>query len=470
MGTELWRHGAGELAGMIASKEVSSREVVEAHLDRIAKVNPHLNAIVRHLGDQARDGADAADRAQASGSTLGPLHGVPFTIKENIDLAGTPTTNSLPAFADAIAATDAPIVERMKAAGAIPIGRTNLPDLGLRVSTSSSLHGLTRNPWHPDRTAGGSSGGEGSALASGMSPIGLGNDIGGSLRNPAHCCGIASIKPTQLRVPHATVVPPLDGMLTAQFMLSNGPMARSVADVRLGLRTIAGAHRRDPYSASVPLDGMGPTTGKLRIGVVTDPAGSPTHAHVRSSVRTAADALSNAGHHVSDAELPRFTDIAQLWGAWLAADVRTMLPLLEMVMGPDAISFLRANEEATPHASVDEYIGMQTTRQTIAREWAAFFADYDGIVLPVWTHPAFTHDADIASAEAVAHTLDQLRPVMPANLLGLPAVVVPAAIHDGLPMGVQVMADRWQDLTALAVAEDIERAVGRFTPIDPVLA
>ncbi len=167
---------------MIANKEVSSREVVDAHLERIAEVNAHLNAIVRLLADEARAGADAADRAQASGATLGPLHGVPFTIKENIDLAGTPTTNSLHAFADAIAATDAPIVERMKAAGAIPIGRTNLPDLGLRVSTSSSLHGLTRNPWHPDRTAGVSSGGEASALASGMSPIGRGNDIGGSHR------------------------------------------------------------------------------------------------------------------------------------------------------------------------------------------------------------------------------------------------------------------------------------------------
>jgi amidase len=470
MSTELWRHGAGELAAMIADKTVSSREVVDAHLDRIAEVNPHLNAIVRLLADEARSGADAADRAQANGATLGPLHGVPFTIKENIDLAGTPTTNSLPALADAIAATDAPIVERMKAAGAIAIGRTNLPDLGLRVSTSSTLHGLTRNPWHPDRTAGGSSGGEASALASGMSPIGLGNDIGGSLRNPAHCCGIASVKPTQLRVPHATVVPPEDELLTAQFMLSNGPMARSVADVRLGLRTIAGAHRRDPYSAPVALDGMGPTSGTLRIGVVTNPAGSPTHAHVSSAVRAAADALTAAGHKVSDVDLPRFTDIAQLWGAWLAADVRTMLPLLEMVMGPEAISFLRANEEATPHASVDEYIAMQTTRQKIAHEWADFFADYDAIVLPVWTHPAFTHDADIGSAEAVAHTLDQLRPVMPANLLGLPAAVVPAAMHDGLPMGVQVMADRWHDLTALAVAEDIERAVGRFTPIDPVLA
>ena len=470
METDLWRHGAGQLAEMIAAKVVSSREVIDAHLARIAEVNPHLNAVVRVLADEARAGADAADAALGRGDTVGPLHGVPFTIKENLDLAGTPTTNSLPVFADAIASSDAPIVERMKAAGAIPIGRTNLPDLGLRVSTFSSLHGLTRNPWHPHRTAGGSSGGEGSALASGMSPIGLGNDIGGSLRNPAHCCGIVSIKPTQLRVPHASVIPPEDGMLTSQFMLSNGPMARSVADVRLGLRTIAGAHRRDPYTVPLPLDGMGPISGHLRIGIVTDPTGTPTHGSVSASVRTAADVLGAAGHHVVDVALPRLTDIAQLWGAWLAADVRTILPLLEMVMGLDAITFLRANEAATPVASVDDYIAMQTTRQTIAREWSAFFGDYDAIVLPVWTHPAFTHDADIASAEAVAHTLDQLRPVLPGNLLGLPAAVVPAAIHDGLPIGVQIMADRWHDLTALAVAETIEQGVGRFTPIDPVLA
>ena len=470
MGEELWRHGAGELAAMIASKQVSSREVVDAHLDRISEVNPHLNAIVRVLADEARAGADAADVAQAGGALLGPLHGVPFTIKENIDVADTPTTNSLPTMAEAVATVDAPIVERMRAAGAIPIGRTNLPDLGLRISTSSTLHGLTRNPWHPDRTAGGSSGGEGSALASGMSPIGLGNDIGGSLRNPAHCCGIASIKPTMLRVPNATMIAPEDGSLTVQFMLSQGPMARSVADVRLGLRTIAGAHRRDPYSAPVPLDGIGSVTGPFRVGVVTDPAGSPTHSSVSATVRTAADGLSAAGHQVSDVELPHFADIARLWSAWLNADVRMMLPILEMVMGQSALTFLKSIEEASPPTTLEQYIGMQTERQTIARMWSAFFADYDAVILPVWTQPAFEHDADIASVDAALHTIDQLRPALPANYLGIPAAVVPGAVHDGLPMGVQVLADRWHDLTALAVAEEIERSVGRFTPIDPVLA
>src|SRR5579859_6673750 len=208
--SELWRRGAVELAAMIRDREVSSREVVQAHLDRIEMVNPHLNAIVRLLPDQALAAADAADRAVADGSRLGPLHGVPFTVKENIDLAGTPTTQAVPALAEAVAPVDAPHVERLRAAGAIPLGRTNLPDFGMRVHTDSALHGLTRNPWDATRTAGGSSGGEAAALAAGMSPLGLGNDIGGSLRNPANACGIASIRPTLGRVPDAHTGPAVD--------------------------------------------------------------------------------------------------------------------------------------------------------------------------------------------------------------------------------------------------------------------
>jgi amidase len=199
--TELWKQGPAELAAIIAGKEASSAEVIDAHLARIADVNPHLNAITRVLGDEARAAARAADAALAAGEPLGPLHGVPFTVKQNIDLAGCATDNGVPALAQAISPVDAPIVERMKAAGAIPIGRTNCPDMALRVHTDSSLHGLTRNPWDPMRTAGGSSGGEAAALASGMSPVGLGNDIGGSLRNPASCCGIASLKPSAGMVP-----------------------------------------------------------------------------------------------------------------------------------------------------------------------------------------------------------------------------------------------------------------------------
>jgi amidase len=252
--SDLWRRSASELAALIARKEVSSREVVEAHLARIAAVNPKLNAIVKVLAEEARKGADEADRKVASQDALGPLHGVPFTIKENIDLAGTATTWGLPAFARAVVPLDVPVVERMRKAGAVPIGRTNLPDMGLRVHTHSSLHGVTRNPWNAGRTAGGSSGGEAAALASGMSPLGLGNDIGGSLRNPASACGIVSIRPSQGRVPDAGVIPAADRPLAVQMMQVNGPMARTVADVRLALQVISGAHPRDPWSLDTPAE------------------------------------------------------------------------------------------------------------------------------------------------------------------------------------------------------------------------
>src|SRR6185295_13676284 len=240
--SEIWQLPATELAQRIARRQLSSVEVVDAHLARIDAVNPALNAVVRILADEARAEAAAADRKLAAGESVGPLHGVPFTVKENIDMAGLPTTWGVPALAQAVVPVDAPVVERMRAAGAIPIARTNLPDMALRVHTDSSLHGLTRNPWHPGRTAGGSSGGEAAALASGMSPIGLGNDIGGSLRNPATACGIASIKPTLGRFPIANTVPAPDGSLTQQLMHVDGPMARTVADLRAALEILAGPH------------------------------------------------------------------------------------------------------------------------------------------------------------------------------------------------------------------------------------
>jgi amidase len=232
----LWAQSARRLADMIADRSVSSTEVVQAHLQRIDDVNPSLNAIVRRMDDSALELAARADSDLVAGRIHGPLHGVPFTVKENIDVAGTPTTNALVALAEAMAHRDAPVVERMRAAGGIPIGRTNLPEMGLRIHTDSALHGLTRNPWNSTRTAGGSSGGEASALASGMSPIGLGNDIGGSLRNPAHCCGVASIKPTAGVIPWATDIPPTSLGLASQLMLVEGVLARRVADVRMGDR------------------------------------------------------------------------------------------------------------------------------------------------------------------------------------------------------------------------------------------
>ena len=465
---EIWQHSATELAAQIKAKNLSSREVIDAHLARIAAVNPHLNAVVRVLADEARAAADRADRQTLAGGELPALHGVPITVKENLDVAGTPTTSGLVALKDAVAAVDCPIVERMRAAGAIPIGRTNLPDLGLRIHTHSSLHGLTRNPWHAGRTAGGSSGGEGSAISSGMSPLGLGNDIGGSLRNPAHCCGIASLKPTTNLLPMATVIPPESPGLSSQLMLVDGPMARRVADLRLALSIMAGPHPRDPFVVPAPLD-YPDTFAKVRVAVIAEPAGGATDAGIAGVIRNAATILTNAGFDVTEIAPPMYLESLLAWNELLTGDLTPMRPLLEMVMGDDAKTFIANTDSLTPVATPETLAALHSSRHAIAQAWSMFMADYPIIISPVWSQPAFAHGWDIETPANTLATIELLRPVMPANLIGLPAAVVPGGLADNMPVGVQVMARRFRDDQALAVAEVLETALGTITPIDPRL-
>jgi amidase len=460
---ELWRHGAGELARLIAAGEASAREVVDSNLERIEAVNGHLNAVTVVLAEEARAAADAADRIDGP---RGPLHGVPFTVKENIDVAGTATTQGLRALEQAVSPVDAPQVERLRAAGAIPIARTNLPDLGLRIHTDSSLRGLTRNPWDPGVTAGGSSGGEGSALASGMSPLGLGNDVGGSLRNPAHCCGIASIKPTPGRVPHATVIPPEDLGPAMQLMAVEGVMARTVGDVRLGLQAVAGMSPRDPESVPVPLEVERPE-GR-RVAVVVEPPGGDTHPEIAAAVRRAADALADAGYDVVERVPPDYEQALEVWGRWLFTDIRAQEELLRQVMGPDAMKFLDFIDPLYPPLDAAGVVAALVERRRIHRAWSQFLLEHPLILSPIWTQPPFPHGWDVESEANAAATMSLMRPVMPANLLGLPAAAVPAGTAGGLPAGVQVMAERFQDLLTLEAAEAIETALGVQTPVDPV--
>ncbi|MAT05603.1 MAG: indole acetimide hydrolase [Acidimicrobiaceae bacterium] len=465
--SELWQLGALELADKIRSGETTSRAVVEAHLARIDAVNGHLNAVVRRLDGDALAAADAADAAVARGDTLGPFHGVPMTVKENIDLAGTATTQGVAALADAVASIDAPTVERMRGAGAIPIARTNLPDLGLRVHTHSSLHGLTRNPHHADRTAGGSSGGEASAIASGMSPLGLGNDIGGSLRNPAHCCGIASIKPTVGAIPMATVIPPQDQLLSSQQMLVEGPMARRVADVRTAFQVLAGPSPRDPRSVPATFAELG-AGERLTVAVLADPPGGNTHPEIAAAVRRAADHLADAGHEVVEATPPDYETAVEMWAALLLSDLSVTRPLLDEILGEDARKILDGFAAVAPESSVELSAHVQATRFRLMREWSEFFASHPILLSPTWGMPPFEHDADIGDNEELIR--DTLRPVLPANFLALPGAVVPCGSADGLPVGVQVLGDRFTDLRCLDVAAQIQSAVGAPVPIDPVTA
>jgi amidase len=465
--TDFWKFGASELAEMIRLGRATSVEVVEAHLARIEAVNGPLNAMVKVFGEQAVTRASEIDAALAKDEKPGPLAGVPFTVKENIDFAGLPTTNGVLGLAEAIAPSDAPVVERMKNAGGVAIGRTNLPDMGLRVHTDSALHGLTRNPWNPDRTAGGSSGGEAVCLAVGMSPIGLGNDVGGSLRNPASCCGIASIKPTMGRIPHANTIPMEDEGVVFQHMVAEGPMARRVADVRLGLSILAGGHIRDPRTVPMPLEPPTPLT--KRVALLAEPPAGKTDPRIGEVTRAAGQALEKAGYRVDEIEPPRYEEVVAVWNTLLMADIRVALPLLAPILSDDANQFLKFADAAVEPSTMENYAQAWLQRNSLQRAWGQFFTEWDAVLTPTWTQLPFEHGYDVSSASAAADVLELMRPVMPGNALGLPSAAVPAGVVDGLPVGVLVTGALWHDLTCLDIAEKIEAAgLVPQTPIDPV--
>ncbi|NES13803.1 MULTISPECIES: amidase [Micromonospora] len=465
--TELWRMGALEIAAAIRAGETTSRAVLDALRARIEEVNGHLNAVVG-LDENATAAADAADRAVAAGEPVGPLHGVPVTIKECIDVAGCATTHGAAALSQALAPRDAPLVERLRAAGAIPFARTNMPDFGARGHTDSSLHGRTHNPWDPAVTAGGSSGGEASAIASGMSPLGVGNDVGGSVRDPANRCGIAAIKASTGVVPHASSVPPEEALITYQLMLGQGVLARRVADVRAALLAVAGPHPRDPLALPVTLTAPDPDA-RLRVAVAAEPAGCDVDPAIAAAVRAAADRLAAAGHIVEEAAPTGYERILDIWSALVMNDFRVLLPALEGVLAGGSKAYLTYAQELVPPLNSATVTALYLERHATELRWHRFLSDWDVLLTPTGATPPPDHDADIASLDGLRGALDLLRPMLPANLMGLPAAVVPCGMAYGLPVGAQFTARRFGDLTALAAAQAVEDACGVLTPIDPVV-
>jgi amidase len=468
MTAALWKLGAGELAAAIRRREVSSREVVEAHLARIAAVDPACHAIGALLADSALAAADAADAAQARGDALGLLHGVPMTVKENIDVAGSATTQGVVAMKDAVPPLDAPHVAQLRRAGAIPIARTNMPEFGLRWHSESGLRGTTVNPWDASRTAGGSSGGDAVALATGMTPLGNGNDYGGSLRVPAQFCGIASLRPTLGRIAHASSIAPTELTPTLQLFMVEGPMARCVADLRLAFGAMSGRDARDPWWTAAPLEGP-PPREPVRVAVCADPGRGGVHPDVAAGVRRAADALADAGYAVEERELPRVSEAAAMWSSLCGAEVRAlMLPLFRPLLSPAACRFLDFWMAREPALELATYVQRLGERNAIARDWTQLHEEFPLVLASVCTEPPFVVGSDVESADAVEALLHSMRLVVAINVLGLPAAAVPVGVTGGLPQGVQLCADRYREDLCLAAAQAIEDRLGVVTPIDPV--
>src|SRR5579871_1670854 len=371
---ELWQLDAHDLAAAIRNRSVSAREAVEAHLTRIDALNPRLNALTAVLAEQALAAAAAADGTVARGRPAGPLLGVPVTIKENIDLAGTPTTWGAPALATAVAPVDAPHVAHLRAAGAIAIGRTNLPDFALRWHTDSALRGATVNPWDASRTPGGSSGGDAVALATGMTALGVGNDFGGSLRWPAQCCGITAIRPTLGRVPDAAALPPVNWPIGAQLMNVQGPMARRVRDLRLALEVMSRPSPRDPWYVPAPLIGPQPEA-PVRVALVRDPGGLGVDPAVAAGVARAAQALSSAGYAVEELSPPSVEHAAELWIRMAAVDIQAVRSTIEPIMSETARASLALEIAAAPRVDFSEYRQAFMGRQGLLRAWSEFLTD-----------------------------------------------------------------------------------------------
>jgi amidase len=464
MAKELWQESASTLAELIRSGQTSSREVAASHLLRIESVNPDVNAVVEVRPDEVLAEADAADAKLKSGATLGALHGVPFSVKSNLDVAGYATTEGTVALKDFVAASDSPIVDQMRRGGAVVLARTNMPDLGLRLNTESSLFGPTHNPWKHGYTTGGSSGGEAAAIASGMSPLGLGNDIGGSLRNPAYCCGVASIKPSRGRIAQGNPSALYEMAVNAQFMLVDGVLARTVGDVRRGLEAVMGAHHGDPQSVDVPLQGR-PVS--KRVALVPEPPGGETNKDVAEGVRVAGRALEAAGYDVEEVEIPLVLDAYFAWAELMMTTLGVLKPRLSSLLGEGGQKFLELTYMEFPPSTPESLELMFETRYRVARGWREFLTTYPLIVGPTWTQPPFVHGFDIQDVESAMKVIEMVRFVLPANLLGLPAACVATGVANGLPTGVQVIGDLYREDLCLDAAEAIEQSVGVLTPIDP---
>ncbi len=462
-----WRMGAGQLAAAVRARAISAREVVEAHLARIAEVNPRVNAVTVTLADDAIAAADAADRALAAGGDAGPLLGVPMTVKENIDVAGSATTNGLVVLKDAVPATDAPHIAKLKGAGAIVIGRTNMPDVGLRFHTDNALRGATLNPWDAARTPGGSSGGDAAALACGMSALGMGNDYGGSLRWPAQACGVMSLRPTLGRVPRFAAIPPEDGTMTAQLFSVHGPMARRADDLATAFAIMTAADARDPWWTPAQLEGP-PLDAPVRVAVCADPAGEGVDPDVAAGVRRAAGALADAGYAVEEVDFPMVAEARDLYSTLVVTELRAVTyPLLEPLASDGAKAFLQLAFETVPALDLAGYVQAWETRNSIARAWSVFAERYPLALGPVGTQQPFPAGFDIAGRAEFGAGMKLLRLTVTVNLLGLPSVAMPAGLAGGLPQGVQIIGRRYREDTCLAAARAIEERLPPVAPIDP---
>jgi len=445
------------MAEMVRTREVSSTELVTAHIQQIKRINPAINAVTELLSESALQAAQAADKHLAKGEPCGPLHGVPVSIKDSIDVAGTKCTAGTLGRKNAPPAQeDATLVKRLRDAGAIPLCKTNLPDLLFAYESDNLIYGRTNNPYDLERTSGGSSGGESALIATCGSPLGLGSDAAGSVRLPAHFCGIASIKPTTGRLPRTGHVPPAGGWVAEVWQI--GPMARYVEDLKLAMELLSGEDGLDFTCPPAPLDEPSNLSG-LRLAFFTNNGFARCTPETEEAVQAAARYLASCGMVVEEEVPPGAADAYELELALLGADGSEGIDAYLQTIGSHQrhplledgfLSRMRIRR-----ASMAQFASLWAQWDQYRADLARFFKQYDAILSPVYTQPALKHGESVkpGNFEGFSYT-------MAWNVAGVPAAVVRCAEKDGLPINVQVITKPWRDMLTLQICQELEKKFG----------
>jgi amidase len=462
---DLWRLSAADIAALIKSKKVSAKEAASAALARLDAVNPKINAVVDHRPADVLAQAAAVDAAIARGEDLGRLAGVPVTVKVNIDQEGFATTNGLKLQRDVIAKTNSPVIDNLRKAGAVILGRTNCPAFSYRWFTTNLVHGDTRNPRDPGITPGGSSGGAGAAVASGIGHIAHGTDIAGSIRYPAYACGVHGLRPTVGRIAAYNASLP-DRPIGPQISAVSGPLARTIGDIRIALAAMSGYDARDPWWVPAPLEG--PAMPK-RAALCLNPDGLDPVADVKAAVADAGKRLERAGWVVEPIErLPPLREAAELQTKlWLGDGYEAQLAAAEREGDPGALACLRGNRAKVFPFDADTLSKVLTRRATLAREWLQFFDRYAVLVMPVSGELPFPDQLDMRDDASFARVWGAQLTQIAIPFMGLPGLTVSTGLVGRVPVGVQVVSGRYREDLCLLAGEAIEAGGTPSAAIDP---
>jgi amidase len=457
---ELWKLSASKIASLIKNREISAVEAVSSSIERVQSKNEKINAIVDNLSKEALVEAEQLDALALKGEMKGPLHGVPITVKENIDQKGYTTPNGVVALKDLVAPGNSPVVDNLKDAGAVIIGRTNTPEFSMRGTTDNVLHGRTFNPWNDWASPGGSSGGASAAVMSGMGCLAHGNDIAGSLRIPSTATGATTVKPGLGRVPAYNPSQKQERGLIAQLMSVQGLIAREVKDVRLGMQSLIKYDPRDPWMVEVPFNS--PQIEKhTKIGYTKETLGERLDPAVEKALESAKEALEDAGYLLEEIELPEFKEVSTFSASTLFGELKILHQKDYTEYGSETFNKIANNyfELTDPFEGEDFLLGM-SKRSYFFRLWNLFFQKYPLILTPFLLYQTYKWDRDAEGLEGTKEVLAGMFYAHTMNYLGIPAGVISSNYNNGLPVGVQIIAPRYREDWILDACEAIESRLG----------